>query len=100
MKKSLGVFLFLTFVGLVYATIIVPYSKSKIPSLSLPLAYEKAVTALGAATNQFHCISANVTTDFGPDGEWRFTFYSTNSRPKWVTVEFNGRIHVEDVMNR
>jgi hypothetical protein len=22
---------------------------------------------------------ANVTTDFGPDGKWQFTFYSTNS---------------------
>lgn len=83
-----------------FATLITPYNNAKPPSLSLPAAYERAANALGSATNQFHCISANVTTDFGADGEWQFTFYYTNSKPKWVTVEFNGKIHVEDIMLR
>jgi hypothetical protein len=83
-----------------FASPIFLYDKSKPPRVTLPLAYSQAVNALGQATNEFHCVSAAVTTDFGPDGEWQFTFYSTNSRPKWVTVEFNGKIHVEDVMNR
>jgi hypothetical protein len=82
----------------VFATFITPYGNAKPPSLSLPIAYERAMTALGVATNQFHCLSAQVTTDFGADGEWQFEFYSTNSppRPKWVSVEFNGKIHIED----
>lgn len=85
-----------------YATSFVPYNNAKPPTLSLPDAYERAVTALGPATNQFHCVSASIQTSFGTDGEWFFTFYSTNSqpKPKWVTVEFNGKIHVEDMLLR
>jgi hypothetical protein len=58
------------------------------------------MSALGSMTNEFHCLSANVTTDFASDGEWQFTFYSTNSKPKWVSVEFDGKIHVENIMMR
>ena len=100
MKKPLVFFSFATFATALFATLITPYNNAKPPGLSLPVAYERAANALGSATNQFHCISAKVTTDFGTDGEWQFTFYSTNSRPKWVTVEFNGKIHIEDIMNR
>jgi hypothetical protein len=86
---------------ILFATPIVPYDISKPPSLSLPAGYELALTALGSATNQFHCISANVSTDFGSPG-WFFTFYSTNTPPrnKFVTVEFGGKIHVEDFILR
>ena len=84
----------------VYATLIVPYDNSKPTGLPLPIAYDKAMNALGSSTNEFHCLSANVSTDFGPDGGWQFTFYSTNSKPKWITVEFNGKVHVEDFMVR
>jgi hypothetical protein len=71
-----------------------PYSKSKAPSLSLPDAYDLAIAALGQETNQFHCLSANVTTLFTTEGEWYFTFYSTNaiSKTKCIAVEFNGKI--------
>ena len=100
MKKTLAFLGLTTLATTLFATLITPYNHAKPPSISLPVAYERAANALGSATNQFHCISANVTADFGADGEWQFTFYSTNSRPKWVTVEFNGKIHVEDVMNR
>lgn len=83
-----------------FASFITPYDNAKSPTLPLPLAYERAMTALGTSTNQFHCISADIQTSFSPDGEWFFTFYSTNSKPKWVTVEFNGKTHVEDILLR
>ena len=67
---------------ILYATLIVPYNKAKIPSLSLPVAYGRAMSALGSETNEFHCLDAKITTDFGSDGGWQFTFYSTNSKPK------------------
>jgi predicted phosphoribosyltransferase len=62
--------------------------------MSLPIAYERAVAALGSNANQFHCISANVTTQFSSGGEWYFTFYSTNSSraPKSIAIEFNGKV--------
>ena len=78
------------------AEIDIPYYNSKPPGLSLPIAYERAAGALGPATNQFHCVSAKIETRFSSQGEWFFTFYSTNSHPKWVSVEFNGKIHVQN----
>lgn len=100
MKKTFAFLGFATLATTLVATLITPYNNATPPSLSLPVAYERAMGALGSATNQFHCLSATVTTDFGAEGQWQFTFYSTNSRPKWITVEFNGKIHVEDIMNR
>ena len=100
MKSRLTILFFSALSVLLFASAVIPYDNSRPPKVSLPVAYERAVNMLGSLTNQFHCISANVTTDFGPVGGWQFTFYSTNSRPKWVTVEFNGVIHIEDVMNR
>ena len=87
---------------ILFASIIVPYNNSEAPGLSLPVAYSAAMAALGSTTNQFHCLSARVATDYGADVEWQFTFYSTNlpSKSKWVTVEFNGKIHIEDVLRR
>lgn len=101
MKNTLILTFVLTMIATgLYASFTVPYTNSKPPTLSLPLAYERATTALGIATNQFHCISATIATSFSPDGEWFFTFYSTNSTPKWVTVEFSGKVHVEDLLAR
>jgi hypothetical protein len=100
MKLKLIIPIILASTMILFASISVPYNNSKPPSLPLPVAYEDAMTALGSATNQFHCISASVATSFSPGGEWFFTFYSTNSRPRWVTVEFNGKIHVEDMIIR
>lgn len=82
MKTGLALIGLLAFVTTLYATLIVPYNKAKTPSLSLPVAYERAMSALGSETNEFHCLDAKVTTDFGSDGGWQFTFYSTNSKPK------------------
>jgi hypothetical protein len=100
MKTKITLFTLLALATIVFASPVIPYNNSRLPSLPLPVAYEQAMSALGSATNQFHCISASIATSFSPNGEWFFTFYSTNSRPKWVSVEFNGKVHVEDIMLR
>jgi hypothetical protein len=98
MKQKLTVLVVFTITTVLFAGFIVPYDNSKPPTFSLPVAYERAVIALGSETNQFHCVNASVKTYSSPEGEWVFTFYSTNSRPKFVTVEFNGKIQVENIM--
>lgn len=101
-KTGLTLLIFGAVTAVLFASIFVPYNNSKAPSLPLPVAYERAMAALGNTTNQFHCLSARVTTDYGADGEWQFAFCSTNSQPKhkWVTVQFNGKIHIEDILAR
>jgi hypothetical protein len=101
MKIRHAFLIFLAFATVLFATPIVPYNNSKPPGLSLPAGYELAVAALGSATNQFYCISASISTDFGAPG-WFFTFCSTNTpqKHKWVTVEFGGKVHVEDILLR
>ena len=68
------------------------YDNSKRPTLSLPVAYQLAVTALGSDTNRFHCVGAGITMDFGAP-RWSFTFYDTNTPPreKCMTVDFGGK---------
>lgn len=103
MKLTYLLTLFIATTALIlYAGPFVPYNNAKAPTLPLPDAYERALVALGSATNQFHCVSASIQTFYGADGEWLFTFYSTNSppKPKWVTIEFNGKAHVEDLFLR
>ena len=103
MKPSLLLLSMLTFAimtTVLFANLSKQYNLSKPPTLALPTAYYYAVAALGYETNQFHCISANVATSFSPEGEWFFTFCSTNSKSKWVTVEFSGKTHVENIMIR
>jgi hypothetical protein len=95
MKTTFVVMLTLTLVAIALHASLnqPPYNKSKPPGLSLPVAYERAMIALGSDTNQFHCVSATITTEFSDDG-WYFTFCSTNSKalPKLVVVEFNGKV--------
>jgi len=87
-----------------FASLVQPWDNAKPPTLSLPAAYEVATTALGSATNEFHCISASIYSDavVSPHGGWLFTFCSTNTPPtsKYVTVEFGGKFHVEDTLTR
>jgi len=81
----------------VFARAVRLWDNTKPPTLPLPVAYQLAVTALGQATNQFHCVSAGVTTDPGPG--WDFTFYSTNASgiPRIFCVEFDGNVIEEDL---
>jgi hypothetical protein len=73
-----------------------PYDNSKPPTLSLPAAYQLAVTALGSDTNQFHCVGASITTDSG-EPRWLFKFFDTNTPPKWkrMTVNFSGKTKLD-----
>ncbi len=100
MKTKILIVTLVAFVTIVFAAAVFPYNNAKPPRLSLSDAYSYAITALGSATNQFHCVSATIETTFSADGEWFFTFYSTNSNPKWVSVEFDGKSHVENIMLR
>jgi hypothetical protein len=92
--KTKYIFLILVaFVTTVFASLVMPpYDNSKTPTLSLPNAYQLAIAAIGSATNQFHCVDAKITTDFG-NPRWSFDFYSTNTPPKWkcMTVDFSGK---------
>ena len=87
-----------------FASVVEPWDNSQAPTLSLPAAYGLATTALGVATNQFHCISATIYTEavVSPHGGWLFALCSTNKPPtsKYVTVEFSGKVHVEDTLMR
>src|SRR5215471_7531877 len=76
----------------------IPWDNAKPPALSLPVAYGRALTALGSATNELHCIGARVDADFSEGGEWEFAFYSTNTPPKarFVSVSFDGKIRVQN----
>jgi len=108
--KKIFILLLMTIAGLIFAqstNIFSPsYSSSvwqqpsdgKIPPLlTLDAAYGKAVLSFGAATNQFHCVSATCLNRLrgygGPDGMcdsgWTFVFSDTNGVRKNVYVYFN-----------
>ena len=54
------------------------------PPIALPDAYRLATTALGSATNQFHCTAATFVGEQCAPGSWKFEFYSTNGTLKTV----------------
>ena len=82
----------------IFARAVRLWDNTKPPTLPLPAAYQLAITALGQATNQFHCVSAGITTEYGSGG-WDFTFFSTNAStiPRVFCVEFDGKVHEEDL---
>ena len=82
---------------IVIAAPVFPYDDSQPPSLSLTKGYELAVQALGTATNQFHCISAKLTTHIRTP-RWSFAFCTTNTPPSYkdVSVYFDGKAQVEE----
>ena len=86
------------FVAALFAMPVWPsYDESKPPSLPLPVAYEKAMAALGQSTNQYHCVRASVSNMLVRDGEWDFTFTTsapTNGVPKnkQIGVYFDGTV--------
>jgi len=81
-----------------FAWIFVSADNSKPPTVSLPAAYERALTAIGPATNKFHCISTTISTVYSRQGGLCFTFTTPNRPPevKRVTVDFDGAVHVRD----
>jgi hypothetical protein len=104
MKTRYLVLAVLTFCTVLFASICQPWETAKPAPLALPEAYNLATHALDSTTNGFHCVSASIYSDavVSPYGGWLFTFYSTNKPPitKYVTVEFNGKIHVEETLLR
>jgi hypothetical protein len=99
MKKTI-LFIGLSLAMIALATPVKNYPASTPPAISLPDAYVKATNALSSETNQYHCISAKVVVELSEKGEWQFMFYTTNSNPRWVTVDFNGKVYVEKIYNR
>lgn len=93
MKIRTIVLIVLAFSTTIFAEVGPPYDNSKPPPLLLPAAYQFAVAALGSATNEFHCVSASMTRDFGAP-RWSFRFYSTNQPPRWkcLTVDKAGNV--------
>ena len=91
-----GLFMFAA--ALVARPVIWPsYDETKPPSLPLPVAYEKAMAALGQSTNQYHCVRASVSNKLVRDGEWDFAFTTstpTNGVPytKDIVVYFDGTV--------
>ena len=81
--------------GLVFARRIM-WPDTKPPRLSLPDAYGCAISAIGTATNQYHCVRASCLISRSPDGEWMFTFCSTNGAFKTAFVFFDKTTRVED----
>jgi hypothetical protein len=100
MKLKLLLLISIIITTVVWANLVVPYNNAKPPGLSLSAAYNDALAALGDETNQLHCVSANIESSFSSDGDWLFVFYTTNAKPKWVTIEFSGKTHVEDIWVR
>ena len=81
--------------GLVFARRI-GWDAKKSPRLPLSDAYICALTALGTATNQYHCIGAECMISRSPDGEWMITFCSTNGTFKTAFVFFDKTTRIED----
>ena len=63
------------------------YDARVIPPITLPEAYSRAMTALGSATNSYHCMNAQFLTST-PCG-WSFRFYTTNGALRSVDVSTN-----------
>jgi len=70
--------------------------QKRAPRIALPDAYRLATTALGSATNEFHCTRAEFVGEECAPGSWRFDFYSTNGTPKFVFACPDGSTRVYD----
>jgi hypothetical protein len=71
-----------------------PWPDTRSPLRSLPDSYVLAMSALGVATNQYHCISAKCDdNDLGGAGRWVFTFCSTNGHYKYVSVSMQDALY-------
>jgi hypothetical protein len=74
-----------------------PYDKKIPPALSLNIAYNKAVQALGTSTNKYYCISTTCLNHLGMVGSsegfseygWTFIFSNTNGTITNVYVFFD-----------
>jgi len=99
MKKRYLLLIAFASCSVVLAGGIWPWDTAKPAPITLHVAYNRALVALGTLTNEFHCLSARVSTELSNNGEWEFVFYSTNTntppKPKKVYVEFNGHTQID-----
>jgi hypothetical protein len=93
MKHSIIIFAMLTIVSSVAFATLWLFDPKTAPTIPLPNAYGRAMTALGSATNEFHCTDAK----FNTPGTWFFSFYSTNGALKTVEVSTNSSKVVDGV---
>ncbi len=85
MKHSIIIFAVLTIVSSVAFATLWCFDPKMPPTIPLADAYGRAMTALGSATNEFHCSDAK----FSIPGTWFFDFYNTNGAQKTVEVSTN-----------
>jgi hypothetical protein len=97
MKRMIVVFVVLVVAaGLVFALRPELWPDNKRPRLDLGDAYQCALVALGSATNQFYCVRASCQLPRPADGEWMFSFGSTNGPVKTVFVSFDKTARIHD----
>jgi hypothetical protein len=86
MKKYAVIFTVLGLTTSVAFAFLMAYGEERQPPISMPEAYTMATQALGSATNEFYCVHANTQISRSQDGEWLFSFCSTNGARKDVFV--------------
>jgi hypothetical protein len=77
------------------------YDLRRTPRITLPVAYEEAMRALGAATNKFYCVAAALA-DISPDGGWEMRFFTESGDGMMVQVPFTGKptVLIEEKVRR
>lgn len=86
MKRIIALFVVLGLASSIAFAYRIGWNAKKQPPVSLPSAYTLATQALGAATNEFYCIAASTLISRSQDGEWLFSFCSTNGARKDVCI--------------
>ena len=96
MKRSIIIFAILIVASSVVFAALWKVDNKQAPPISLPDAYQIAATALGSATNEFHCTSAEFIGSYCAPGSWMFRFYNTNGSCKAVFACPDGSVHFQD----
>jgi hypothetical protein len=96
MKRLIIILLALVITTTLVFARLMPYNRKQPPRLPLQDACSLAMTALGTATNQFYCLSAQTMVARSPDGEWLFEFTNTNGAEKHVFVFFDKTTQIVD----
>jgi hypothetical protein len=81
--------------GLVFAKRII-WDEKKAPALSLPEAYNCALSAIGSATNVYHCVAAECLISRSKNGEWMISFSDSKGNRKTAFVFFDRTTRTED----
>ena len=96
MRRILIILTVLTMVSSIAFAAMWLIDKKQAPPVALPDAYRAAATALGSATNEYHCMSAAFMGSYCQPGAWFFHFSSTNGTEKTVIACPDGSVRVQD----